>query len=94
LEQSRQEFGAGEVADTLCNLIVAYQYQSKPTEALVQQLKATYPDHFLANKKGLVMVEGAFERESVKFKVLSCDLVFYDYKMILFLWRVYSFFSI
>lgn len=68
LEQSRQEFGASD-ADTLCNLIVAYQYQSKPTQALVQQLKATYPDHFLA--KGLEMVEGAFERESLKYQVAA-----------------------
>ena len=68
LEQSRQEFGAND-ADTLCNLIVAYQYQSKPTEALVQQLKSMYPDHFLA--KGLEMVQGAFERESLKYQVAA-----------------------
>jgi coatomer protein complex subunit epsilon len=68
LEQSRQEFGS-EDADTLVNLIVAYQYQSKSTDALVQQLKETYPDHFLA--KGLEMVQGAFERESGKYQVAA-----------------------
>jgi hypothetical protein len=57
LEQSRQEFGAGG-AHPLCCLIVACQHQSKPAEALAQQLKATHPDHFLA-KKGLGMVNGA-----------------------------------
>jgi len=68
LEQARQEFGATD-ADTLVNLIVAYQYQQKPTEALVQTLKASYPQHFLS--KGLEMVEGAFERESVKYRVAA-----------------------
>jgi coatomer protein complex subunit epsilon len=68
LEQSRQEFGASD-ADTLCNLIVAYQYQQKPTVDLVQQLKTQHPDHFLA--KGLATVEGAFEREAVKYRVTA-----------------------
>jgi coatomer protein complex subunit epsilon len=66
LEQARQELGATD-ADTLVNLIVAYQYQQKPTTALVQSLKASHPTHFL--RKGLEMVEGAFERESLKYRV-------------------------
>jgi coatomer protein complex subunit epsilon len=56
-------------ADTLVNLIVCSQYQHKPTAGLVQQLKQQYPDHFLA--KGLEMVEGAFEREAMKYKVAA-----------------------
>lgn len=66
LEQARQELGATD-ADTLVNLIVAYQYQKKPTAQLVQALKASYPNHFLS--KGLEMVEGAFDRESLKYRV-------------------------
>lgn len=66
LEQARQEFGAND-SDTLVNLIVACQYQQKPTEALVQTLKQFYPQHFLS--KGLEMVEGAFDRESLKYRV-------------------------
>lgn len=65
LEQARIELGATD-ADTICNLILAYQYQSKATAELVQQLKTHYPDHFLS--KGLDMVEGAFEREAIKYK--------------------------
>lgn len=67
LEQARQEFGATNDADTLVNLIVAYQYQQKPTAPLVQSLKISHPSHFLS--KGLEMVEGAFERESLKYRV-------------------------
>ena len=65
LMQARQEFSASD-ADTLANLIVAYQYQSKPTAPLVAELKSNYPSHFLAS--GLATVEGAFERESIKYK--------------------------
>lgn len=69
LEQSRQEFGASDAddADTLVNLIVAYQYQGKPTDNLVAALKRNFPNHFLS--KGLEIVEGAFEREAVKYRV-------------------------
>ena len=68
LEQARQEFGASD-ADTLCNLIVASQYQHKPVDGLVQQLKTLFPGHFLS--KGLELVEGAFERESIKYRVTA-----------------------
>lgn len=68
LEQARHEFGAAD-ADTLANLIVAYQYQQKPTEALVQTLKTSFPTHFLS--QGLEMVEGAFDRESLKYRVAT-----------------------
>jgi coatomer protein complex subunit epsilon len=66
LDQARQEYNASD-ADTLVNLIVAYQYQEKSTAALVQELKSKFPSHFLA--QGLEMVEGAFEREAIKYKV-------------------------
>ena len=66
LEQARQEFGASD-SDTLVNLIVAYQYQQKPVGPLVSVLKAQFPSHFLA--KGLEVVEGAFARESMKYRV-------------------------
>lgn len=69
LEQARQEFNAVTDADTLVNLIVAYQYQQKPTKDLVAQLKRSHPNHFLV--KGLEMVEGAFERESLKYRVAA-----------------------
>jgi coatomer protein complex subunit epsilon len=68
LEQARQEFSAND-ADTLCNLIVACQYQDKPTAPLVAELKSRFPSHFLA--KGLEIVEGAFERESIKYRVTA-----------------------
>lgn len=68
LEQARQEFQAND-ADTLVNLILAYQYQKKPTGPLVQALKVSFPNHFLA--QGLEIVEGAFERESVKYRVTA-----------------------
>lgn len=68
LEQARQELSAND-ADTLCNLIVAYQYQRKPTAPLVAELKAKFPSHFLV--KGLEIVEGAFDRESLKYQVTS-----------------------
>lgn len=66
LDQARQEYSAND-ADTLVNLIVAYQYQQKATEPLVQELKSKFPSHFMA--QGLEMVEGAFEREAIKYKV-------------------------
>lgn len=68
LEQARQEFSAND-ADTLVNLIVAYQYQQKPTGTLVQELKSKFPNHFLA--QGLDIVEGAFEREAIKYRVAA-----------------------
>lgn len=65
LMQARQEFSAAD-ADTLANLIVAYQYQKKATAPLVAELRSNYPNHFLVG--GLSTVEGAFEREAIKYK--------------------------
>jgi coatomer subunit epsilon len=67
LEQARQEFGATQDADTLVNLMVSYQYQGKPTTDLVNQIVSLHPSHFLS--KGLETVEGAFEREAMKYRV-------------------------
>mmetsp|Transcript_18644 Transcript_18644/g.45036 ORF Transcript_18644/g.45036 Transcript_18644/m.45036 type:complete len:293 (-) Transcript_18644:92-970(-) len=66
LEQAREEFQAADV-DTLVNSIVALQYQDKPTDELVGQLKTQYPNHFLS--QGLETVQGAFDRESIKYRV-------------------------
>jgi coatomer subunit epsilon len=66
LEQARVEFQATDV-DTLANSIVAMQYQSKPTDDLINQLKTQYPNHFLS--VGLDIVQGAFDRESIKYRV-------------------------
>lgn len=69
LNEAMQDFAeeAQKSPDTLVNLIVSQQYQQKPTTALVEQLQALYPNHFLV--QGLTMVQGAFEREAVKYQV-------------------------
>ena len=69
LDQARTELGATDDADTLVNTIVAYQYQQKPVGTLVEQLRRQFPHHFLS--KGLEVVEGAFEREAVKYRVAA-----------------------
>jgi coatomer subunit epsilon len=68
LEQARVEFSATDV-DTLVNSIVVSQYQQKPYGELVLTLKQNYPNHFLA--RGLETVQGAFDRESVKYRVAA-----------------------
>jgi coatomer protein complex subunit epsilon len=68
LEQARLEFSASD-ADTLVNTIVALQYQQKPVGEFVMALKQMYPNHFLS--KGLDTVQGAFDRESVKYRVTA-----------------------
>jgi len=65
LSQAREEFSADD-ADTLVNLIVACQHQHKPVEQYVAALKQQYPNHFLS--LGLSTVEGAFDRESIKYR--------------------------
>jgi tetratricopeptide (TPR) repeat protein len=68
LQQARDEFSSSS-ADTLVNTIVALQYQSKPVGEYVAMLKQQYPNHFLA--KGLDTVQGAFDREAVKYRVAA-----------------------
>mmetsp|Transcript_6812 Transcript_6812/g.19938 ORF Transcript_6812/g.19938 Transcript_6812/m.19938 type:complete len:294 (-) Transcript_6812:239-1120(-) len=67
LEQIRTDFIVD--ADTLANMIVCSQHLGNPVGPLIQQLKTQYPSHFMV--KGLEMVEGAFERESIKYKVAA-----------------------
>lgn len=60
----------GEDVDTLINLVVCYQHQGKDMATIgniVNRIKSTYPDH--AFVQGLNRVEGAFGRESAKYKV-------------------------
>ncbi len=62
----------GEDVDTLINLIVCYQQQGKTMKEiapLLQKVKSNYPSHPFV--QGLVRVEGAFEREAVKYKVAA-----------------------
>lgn len=62
----------GENVDTLINLIVCYQQQGKGMDVIgpvLERVKASYPKH--AFVQGLARVEGAFERESVKYKVAA-----------------------
>jgi coatomer protein complex subunit epsilon len=68
LEQARAEFGATDV-DTLVNTIVVLQYQQKPADQFIMALKQQHPNHFLA--QGLETVQGAFDRESVKYRVTA-----------------------
>ena len=69
LTQAKQEGlpGVENDVDTMVNLLVCYQYQNKPTAPLVQQIVSQHPSHFLS--KGLETVNGAFERESMKYRV-------------------------
>ena len=56
-------------ADTLINLIVCSQYLNKDSAEYIQELKESFASHaFLA---GLDRVEGAFARESIKYKVAA-----------------------
>lgn len=56
-------------AETLINLIVCSQYLNKPYDSYIQELKESFQGHpFLA---GMDRVEGAFARESTKYKVAA-----------------------
>jgi len=71
LEECRTEH-AGEDADTLVNTVVCYQHLGKGMTAIapiVDALKASYPNHAFC--QGLERVEGAFEREALKYKVTT-----------------------
>lgn len=61
----------GEDVDTMINLIVCYQHQGKSQEigSLLDRIKGSYPTHPFV--QGLLRVEGAFEREAVKYKVAA-----------------------
>jgi len=66
LQQAREEFSAND-ADTLVNSIVVSQYLHKPVGDLTAALKQHYPNHFLS--VGIDTVEGAFDREAIKYRV-------------------------
>jgi tetratricopeptide (TPR) repeat protein len=57
--------------DTLINLIVCFQHQGKVKEIgqVIDRIKRSHPNHTFV--QGLLRVEGAFERESVKYKVAA-----------------------
>jgi coatomer protein complex subunit epsilon len=61
----------GEDVDTLINLVVCYQHQGKAAEIgqVLGTIKNSYPNHSFV--QGLLRVEGAFERESVKYRVAA-----------------------
>jgi coatomer protein complex subunit epsilon len=68
LEECRRDFSL-TVPDTLINLLVCYQHEQKPIEPILAELKTSFPNHAFC--KGLERVEGAFEREAVKYKVAA-----------------------
>jgi tetratricopeptide (TPR) repeat protein len=57
--------------DTLINLIVCFQHQGKVKEIgqVIDRIKWSHPNHTFV--QGLLRVEGAFQRESVKYKVAA-----------------------
>mmetsp|Transcript_22056 Transcript_22056/g.25098 ORF Transcript_22056/g.25098 Transcript_22056/m.25098 type:complete len:179 (+) Transcript_22056:298-834(+) len=64
--------GGGESSDTLINLIVCYQHLDKGLDEigpLLERMKIGYPFHPFV--QGLARVEGAFEREAVKYRVAA-----------------------
>lgn len=70
LSEASQE--VGDDADTLINTVVCYQHMGKDMasiEPLLVKLRSGHPSHPFV--QGLVRVEGAFEREALKYKVES-----------------------
>jgi len=66
LEECRRDFSLS-IPDTLINLLVCYSHEQKPIEPILAELKSSFPNHSFC--KGLERVEGAYERESMKYKV-------------------------
>lgn len=56
-------------ADTYVNLIACYAQQGKDTASLVAEFLQAYPSHPFS--ESLQRVEGAFEREAVKYRVAA-----------------------
>eukprot|EP00542_Grammatophora_oceanica_P021132 CAMPEP_0194032446 /NCGR_PEP_ID=MMETSP0009_2-20130614/5383_1 /TAXON_ID=210454 /ORGANISM="Grammatophora oceanica, Strain CCMP 410" /LENGTH=292 /DNA_ID=CAMNT_0038672893 /DNA_START=64 /DNA_END=942 /DNA_ORIENTATION=+ len=67
LIECRKEFPDQLNADTLINLVVCQQHQGKDPSAGIMELKQTFPSHPYC--QALDRVTGAFERESLKYKV-------------------------
>ena len=66
LEECRRDFQLA-IPDTLINLLVCYQHEQKPVGPVLAELRSTFPNHAFC--KGLDRVEGAYDRESIKYKV-------------------------
>jgi hypothetical protein len=66
LEECRRDFTL-VIPDTLINLLVCYSHEQKPVDGILAELKSTFPTHSFC--KGLERVEGAYDRESMKYKV-------------------------
>jgi coatomer protein complex subunit epsilon len=72
LEAVNEEESKGSSSDTLINLVVCYQHLGKGMGAIgpvLEQLKSRFPEHPFV--QGLARVEGAFERESIKYKITA-----------------------
>ncbi len=72
MEAISEEEGTGSSSDTLINLVVCYQQLGKGMDAIgpvLEQLKSGYANHPFV--QGLARVQGAFERESIKYKVAA-----------------------
>mmetsp|Transcript_15895 Transcript_15895/g.20410 ORF Transcript_15895/g.20410 Transcript_15895/m.20410 type:complete len:160 (+) Transcript_15895:3-482(+) len=68
LKAAVNEFGGASDADTLVNLVVVSQYlgrKGSEVDGYLMALKSSCGDHPFV--KGLVQVEGAFEREAAKY---------------------------
>jgi coatomer protein complex subunit epsilon len=68
LEECRRDFTT-VLPDTLINLLVCYSHLQKPISELVEEFKMSFPQHSFC--KGLARVEGAYEREAMKYKVAA-----------------------
>lgn len=72
LEALSEEEGTGSSSDTLINLVVCYQQLGKGMAAIgpvLEQLKSGHANHPFV--QGLARVQGAFDRESIKYKVTA-----------------------
>ena len=70
LAEANAEFNGSEDADTLVNTVVCYQHLGKSSadiDPLLSALKSQFASHPFV--EGLKRVEGALERESIKYKV-------------------------
>ena len=71
-EAVTEEEATGSSSDTLINLVVCYQHLGRGMDVIgpvLEQLKSGFADHPFV--QGLARVEGAFERETGKYKVAA-----------------------
>lgn len=70
LQTAMTEFQADNDVDTLINMAVCGQHMGKGVDsAIIEKLKTGHPEHPFV--QGLIRVEGALDRESVKYKVTA-----------------------